>query len=129
MHEDDIYKTVFWTHCGLYGWVVLPFGLSNVRATFQNLMNDIFKQHLSHFISVLFFFMIYWFILKTWEEHIRCLHITLTILKHNSLFLNKNKCRFGKTQANYLDHLISAQGVLLDPKIVVGVNNGQGQPI
>ena len=46
MAEADIHKTIFGTHSGHYEWVVLPFELSNGPATLQNLMNDIFREHL-----------------------------------------------------------------------------------
>jgi hypothetical protein len=35
-------KTAFTTHCGHFEWRVLPMGLTNAVATFQNLMNEIF---------------------------------------------------------------------------------------
>ena len=43
--EDDgsIQRTAFRTRYGHYVWLVLPFGLTNAPATFQQLMNDILK--------------------------------------------------------------------------------------
>jgi hypothetical protein len=40
MHPDDIMKTAFRTHHGHFEFLVMPFGLSNVPAMFQALMND-----------------------------------------------------------------------------------------
>jgi hypothetical protein len=46
MHTPDIAKTAFSTHLGHYEYLVMPFGLSNAPATFQQLMNSIFAPHL-----------------------------------------------------------------------------------
>ncbi|GFH16406.1 reverse transcriptase domain-containing protein, partial [Haematococcus lacustris] len=42
--------TTFRTRYGHYEFTVLPFGLCNAPATFQQLMNDVFKPHLDDFV-------------------------------------------------------------------------------
>jgi hypothetical protein len=50
MHEDDIEKTAFRTHQGLFEFLVMPFRLTNVSATFQALMNNVLHLFLHRFV-------------------------------------------------------------------------------
>lgn len=89
---DDIYKTTFRTHHDHYEFKVMPFGLTNGPATFQALMNEIFKDHLRHFVLVFFDDILSFS--PSLEENINHLEITLNILRKHRLFANFSKCRF-----------------------------------
>ena len=119
MHEDDIPKTVFWTHEGHYEFIVMPFGLTNAPATFQSLMNDLFRSYLRKFILVFFDDILIYS--RSWEDHLAHLQIVLQILSTNSLFAKESKFRFGVLQVEYLGHIISEQGVSVDPAKIQAV--------
>jgi hypothetical protein len=54
MFMGDINKMVFHTHHGHYGFLFMPFRLSNAPVTFQALMNDVLHPYLQRFILVFF---------------------------------------------------------------------------
>lgn len=44
------------------------------------------------------------------------LKIVLEILKQNALFAKMSKCIFGQNVLEYLGHIVSKEGVPIDPK-------------
>lgn len=60
---------------------------------------------------------------QNWEDHINHLHKFLQILKDNHIFAKNSKCEFGKGELEYLDHIISGEGVKVDPKKIQSILN------
>ena len=84
----------------------------NALATFQVAMNDIFIPYLRKFVLVFFDDILIYS--KTWEEHLQHLQLVLSILQRHSFFVNLKKCSFGRSQVEYLGHVLSEQGVAVD---------------
>lgn len=50
-----------------------------------------------------------------WESHLLHLRLTLEVLHKHQLFAKDSKCDFGVRRVDYLGHIISQEGVAVDP--------------
>jgi hypothetical protein len=105
----DKWKTVFKTWYGLYEYTVMPFGLSNIPATFQNMMNHIFRDLLDlGLIVYLDDILIY---AETEEEHDHIITEVLKCLAENGLAISQDKCFWSTTRVDFLGYVISKDGI------------------
>jgi hypothetical protein len=78
------------------------------------LMNGIFKEYLDKFVIVfLDDILIY---CKSKEEHEQHLRMVLQILREHQLYAKLSKCSFYHKQIHYLGHIISKEGIVVDPE-------------
>jgi hypothetical protein len=119
MHPNDIAKTAFRTHEGLFEFLVMPFGLSNASATFQALMNNVLRSFLHRFILVFFNGILVYS--PSWLKHLLHVCAVLTILQEHRLFIKQLKCAFDHREVAYLNHVVSAADVAMDQQKVQAV--------
>ena len=93
MAEEDQEKTAFVTSQGLYCYRVMPFGLKNAGATYQRLVNLMFKKQIGRNMEVYVDDMLVKS--KEEEDHLDDLKETINTLRQYSMKLNPSKCVFG----------------------------------
>ena len=99
----------------------MSFGLTNAPAAFMDLMNRVFRVYFESFVIVF----IYDIIInsKTKEEHEQHLRLTLQVLSQQQLCTKFSKCEFWLRSVNFLGHVVSDQGVEVDPRKTEVVKN------
>jgi len=116
----DEWKVAFRTNRGLFEPLVMFFGMTNSPATFQTMMNDIFRTLIAKGIVVVYLDDILIFT-RTEEEHKRAVQRVLEVLAEHKLFLCLEKCEFHRKEIEYLGLVISENKVAMDPVKVAGV--------
>jgi hypothetical protein len=113
IRPKDVPKTTFSTRYGLYEYLVMSFGLTNAPAHFMYLMNSVFMPELDKFVVVFIDdIMIY---SKSEEEHVQHLRVILQRLRDHQLYAKFSKCAFWLKKVLFLGHVMSAEGIAVDP--------------
>ena len=121
VHDEDVSKTAFRTQYGHFEFLVIPFGLTNSPAGFMDLMNMIFRPYLDQFVIVFIDDILIYS--GSGEEHAEHLRIVLQILREHRLYAKLSKCQFWLDSVTFLGHIVSAEGVSVDPQKVEAILN------
>jgi hypothetical protein len=116
IRPEDVPKTAFTTRYGLYEYLVMSFGLTNAPAHFMYLMNLVFMPELDKFVVVFIDDILIYS--KTKKEHVGHLWVVLTRLREHQLYAKFSKCEFWLDTILFLGHILSAEGVAVDPSKV-----------
>ncbi|XP_056864071.1 uncharacterized protein LOC130511209 [Raphanus sativus] len=119
IEPSDIKKTAFRTRYVHYEFVVMPFGLTNAPAAFMKMMNGTFRDFLDEFVIIFIDDILVYS--KSKEDHERHLRAVLERLREQQLFAKLSKCSFWQKSIGFLGHIVSSEGVSVDPEKVVAI--------
>ncbi|XP_077242568.1 uncharacterized protein LOC143883090 [Tasmannia lanceolata] len=114
MYESDIPKTSFVTDQGTYCYRVMPFGLKNAGATYQRLVNKLFKEQIGRNMEVYVDDMLVKS--RSAKDHVSDLKETFQVLKEHNMKLNPTKCTFGDGAGKFLGFMVSQRGIEANPE-------------
>ena len=113
MHPMDEEKTAFMTEKSCYCYKVMPFGLKNVGATYQRLMDKVLAPMLGRNVQAYVEDMVVTSLGKS--RHVTNLEELFTTIARYKLKLNPNKCIFGVEAGKFLGFLFSERGIAENP--------------
>jgi len=126
---EDEWKAAFLTPEGLFKPTVMFFSLTNSPATFQMMMNTIFRPDVAKGDTSVFMddIVIHTkrYLNETHKQHLarhrKCVHEILDKLEANDLYLKPEKCAFKQDEIEYLGVIIGKGQLRMDPKKLKGV--------
>ncbi|KAL4278692.1 hypothetical protein GQ457_03G025630 [Hibiscus cannabinus] len=84
-------------------------------------MNEMFKPFLRKF--VLIFLDNILIFSKSWQDHFGHIRKVLQVLQEHGLVAKRSKCTFGKETVEYLGHVVSREGLAVDPSKVSAIRD------
>ncbi|KAA0056645.1 ty3-gypsy retrotransposon protein [Cucumis melo var. makuwa] len=96
IRDSDIRKMAFHSRYRHYEFIVMSFDLTNAPAVFMDLMNRVFKDFLDSFLRT---------------------------LRSNKLYAKFSKCEFWLKKVTFLGHVVSSEGVPVNPAKIEVVTN------
>ena len=106
--EESSFLTTFNTPNGRYRYLRMPMGISCAAEYFQSEMINVFG-HIEGVEVVSDDILIHG---KDTEEHNKRLIQVLEVARKHNIKLNKAKCKFGKTEVDYVGHKLTGDGLM-----------------
>ena len=104
---------------GSYEYTVMSFGLTNAPAYFMYVMNSIFFEELDVFVIIFIDDILVYS--KTKEDHVKHLRVVLQKQREHKLYAKFSKCEFWLTEVSFLGHILSHNGISVDPSKIKDV--------
>ena len=119
--EGDEWKTAFRTRYGHFEYTVMPFGLANAPATFQNMMNEVLREFLDQGVVVYIDDVLIYS--ENLEQHIQLVKKVLTKLADYNLAVAAHKSTFHVPEVEFLGYILNETGVTMSERKVEAVKN------
>ena len=121
MDEVDQEKTSFITNQDLFCYKVMPFGLKNTGATYQRLVNHMFRPQIGQNVKVYVDDML----VKSLDEgsHLDNLQETFETLRRYKMKLNPSKFAFGVSSEKFLGFMVSQRGIEANPDKIQAISD------
>ena len=108
IHEEDIPKTAFRTRWGLFEFLVIPFGVTNVPSQFMYLVQDVLHGYLDVFVVVFIDDILVYS--KNTKEHAEHLSLIFKRLRKHQFFAKASKCTLHINEVEFLGQWIAPEG-------------------
>ena len=117
--EGDEWKTAFWTRSGLYEYLVMPFRLTNMPATFQAFINNVLWEYLNQFMVIYLDDILIYF--KTKEQHVQHVCKVLQALQNAGLRVKPEKSLFHFKEVHFLGFIVTPEGLWMNSEKIWSV--------
>lgn len=113
--------TAFCTHIGMYEFTKTPFGLCNSPSSFQQYVNDVFREFVSNRTIIVYMDDII-IPSSTREEGIIKLKLVLETADKNGLKIKWTKCQFLQQKVDYLGFVVENSTIKPSPQKIQAVS-------
>jgi hypothetical protein len=121
LDPETRHKAAFVTHEGVFEFQRMPFGLRNAAMSFQLLMSLVLKglnwKHVLCYIDDILIFS------PDFKTHLKHLDEVFQRLREAKLTLKPSKCKFGVEKVMFLGHILSENGISVDPEKTEKIQN------
>ena len=119
LSTEASFLTTFNSPIGRWRYTRLPFGLNSANEVFQKKVS----QHFEDIPGAMVLFDDILVYAENEEDHDKTLRQVLKRCKMGGIKLNRKKCEFKIKEVKYLGHIISEEGIKIDPEKVEDIIN------
>ncbi|KAL0395270.1 UNVERIFIED_CONTAM: hypothetical protein Slati_4493200 [Sesamum latifolium] len=116
---EDRKRVSFITSAGTFCYMAMPFGLKNAGATYQRLVDKIFRHQIGRNMEVYVDDMLVKS--KKAPDHIKDLEETFFVLRKYKLKLNPGKCAFKVQGGRFLGFMVTQRGIEASPSKIKAI--------